>query len=73
MFAYIIQDNGYYGGTITLPDDPNHVNGIPYGTTLTAPPDNPNNLYLYWGGSSWNLISTPPYDPTANTDTTTSS
>ena len=60
MILYRIGGNGYFDGTMEWPDDPEEINGIPYGTTKTATPEIPEGSYAVWSGSGWYLIQTPP-------------
>lgn len=61
MIIYKIdQANGYYAGTMEVPDDPDDIYGIPYGTTKKAPPD---SLYAIWNGSGWDETTIPPPEP----------
>ena len=62
MIIYKIDLNtGYYAGTMEVPDDPDDIYGIPYGTTKKAPPNTAN--YAVWNGSGWDAIAYPPPKP----------
>lgn len=64
MILYIIGSNGYFQGTMEYPDDPDEVNGIPYGTTKRAVPEEiPENEYAVWNGSGWYITDTSPPVP----------
>jgi len=69
MILYIIAENGYYGGSYEVPDDPDDVGGIPLGTTKKPIPEAPEGMYVIWGGSGWNLTNIPPYVPPPVEDT----
>ena len=60
MILYIIGDNGYFSGTMPWPDDPEEINGIPYGTTRREVPEIPEGMYAVWMGSGWYLTPIPP-------------
>jgi hypothetical protein len=56
MIIYKILENGYYGGELDYPDS----DGIPFGTTRTAPPEIPEGYYCRWSGRGWELTLDPP-------------
>lgn len=55
MILYVIGSNGYYQGTMEYPDDPDNINGIPYGTTKKAVPNLSEGQYAVWNGSGWDI------------------
>lgn len=62
MIIHQIQENGYYGGTIEIPDD---SVGIPLWTTRTGPQEIPPGMYAVWNGGGWNITNSAPPDPNA--------
>ena len=61
MILYIIGPDGYYQSTMSYPDDPDEINGIPYGTTKRAVPEElSENQYAVWNGAGWDLTNNPP-------------
>lgn len=61
MILYVIGSNGYFQRTMEYPDDPDNINGIPYGTTKKAVPDLSEGQYAVWNGSGWDItLNAPP-------------
>lgn len=61
MLIYKInQQNRYFEGTLEVPDDPNNIYGIPYGTTRKPTPILEEGQYAVWNGSGWDIVTTPP-------------
>lgn len=63
MILYIIGSNAYYQGIMEVPDDPNDIYGIPFGTSKKAPPELAEDQYAVWNGSGWDATTTPPPEP----------
>lgn len=64
MIIYKIdQTNGYYAGTMEVPDDPDNIFGIPIGTTKKTPPELKDGEYAVWEGSNWYISLNPPPQP----------
>lgn len=57
MLIYKIADNGYFDGTLEVPDD---TAGIPLGTTRTPAPEIPDGMHAKWTGAGWELTAEPP-------------
>lgn len=57
MIIYKIQQNGYYGGTLEIPDD---SIGIPLWTTTVSPPEIPDGFFAIWNGGGWNIVGESP-------------
>lgn len=57
MIIYVILPNGYFGGTMEVPDD---TIGIPFGTTRTPVIEIPEGHYAIWKGTYWELTTVSP-------------
>jgi hypothetical protein len=57
MVIYKIRQDGYYGGSMLVPDG---TKGIPLWTTRTAPPDIPEGKCARWAGNCWMIVNPPP-------------
>lgn len=57
MIIYKILENGYFGGSVTVPDS---TKGIPLWHTRTAPPTDTEGKFILWAGNQWVLTDSPP-------------
>lgn len=59
MIIYKILPNFYYGGSMEHPD---YEEGIPYGYTRTALPEDPcpDQHHIKWNGHEWEYVPDPP-------------
>jgi len=73
MIIYKIQQDGYYGGSMLVPDG---TKGIPLWTTRTAPPEIPEGKCAKWAGNGWAIVDIPiipepELEPTLDTEDST--
>lgn len=57
MIIYKILENGYFGGSVTVPDS---TKGIPLWHTRTIPPSPEEGKYILWSGNQWMITEVPP-------------
>lgn len=57
MIIYKILENGYFGGSVTVPDS---TKGIPLWHTRTIPPNPEEGKYILWSGNQWMITEVPP-------------